>query len=142
MNLRDTVNTVCRKCTISQKTKRHKKKYGKLPPKEAECDPWDKLCIDLIGPYKFNQPNKKEPAVLWACTMIDPATGWFEIKDIKTKRADVIANVVEKTWLTRYPWPTQVVFDRGTEFMSEFSSMLEDYGIKKKPITKRNPQAN
>ena len=74
--------------------------------------------------------------------MIDPATGWFEIKDIKTKRADVIANVVEKTWLTRYPWPTQVVFDRGTEFMSEFSSMLEDYGIKRKPITKRNPQAN
>ena len=26
--------------------------------------------------------------------------------------------------------------------MSEFSSMLEDYGIKRKPITKRNPQAN
>ena len=74
--------------------------------------------------------------------MIDPATGWFEIKDIKTKRADVIANVVEKTWLTRYPWPTQVVYDRGTEFMSEFSSMLEEYGIKRKPITKRNPQAN
>ena len=74
--------------------------------------------------------------------MIDPATGWFEIKDIKSKRADIIANVVEKTWLTRYPWPTQVVYDRGNEFMAEFSTMIKDYGITKRPITKRNPQAN
>ena len=74
--------------------------------------------------------------------MIDPATGWFEIKDIKSKRADIIANVVEKTWLTRYPWPTQVVYDRGNEFMAEFSAMIKDYGITKRPITKRNPQAN
>ena len=74
--------------------------------------------------------------------MIDPATKCFEIKDIKSKRADIIANVVEKTWLTRYPWPTQVVYDRGNEFMAEFSAMIKDYGITKRPITKRNPQAN
>ena len=142
LNLRDTVQTICEKCPVCQKTKRHNKKYGKLPPKEAEGEPWDTLCIDLIGPYKFNQPNQKKPVVLWACTMIDPATGWFEIKDIKSKRADIIANVVEKTWLTRYPWPTQVVYDRGNEFMAEFSTMIKDYGITKRPITKRNPQAN
>jgi transposase InsO family protein len=44
-----------------------------------------------------------------------------------------------------YPLPmaSQVILDRGTEFMSEFTRMLEDeYGITKKPITKRNPQAN
>ena len=35
--------------------------------------------------------------------MIDPATNWFEIKEIKTKCADVIANLVEQIWLTRYP---------------------------------------
>lgn len=76
--------------------------------------------------------------------MIDPATGWFEVKQVPgTKRADVVANVVEQAWLTRYPWPQEVTFDRGTEFMAEFSEMLiNDYGVKKKPITKRNPQAN
>ena len=75
--------------------------------------------------------------------MIDPATGWFEMKDIPDKRADTIANLVEQTWLTRYPWPTQIIFDRGNEFLAEFAQMVvEDYGIKKKPITKRNPQAN
>ena len=66
--------------------------------------------------------------------MIDPATGWFEMKPIQTKKADNIANIVEQTWLTRYPKPEMVTFDRGTEFMREFAKMLtEDYGIKKKP---------
>ena len=66
-----------------------------------------------------------------------------EIKEIKTKRADVIANIVETTWLTRYPWPTQIVLDRGKEFMAEFTTMIiNDYGIKKRPISTRNPQAN
>ena len=75
--------------------------------------------------------------------MIDPVTGWFEIKDIKTKRADIIANVIEKTWLSRYPRPEKVICDRGKEFMAEFKKMIkEDYGIVQKLITTRNPQAN
>ena len=87
--------------------------------------------------------KKQKNLTLWCVTMIDPATGWFELKTIPSKSADVIANIVEQTWLCRYPWPTQIVFDRGTEFMREFSEMVvKDYGIKRKPITKRNPQAN
>jgi len=34
--------------------------------------------------------------------MIDPATGWFEIKEIESKRADYIANYLEQTWFNRY----------------------------------------
>ena len=30
-----------------------KGKYGKLLPKEAEAFPWQKLYVDLIGPYKI-----------------------------------------------------------------------------------------
>ena len=73
--------------------------------------------------------------------MIDPVTGWFKMAEIKTKSADVIANVIELTWLNRYPWPTEVVLDRGREFMAEFSEMIQkDYGLIKKPIT-TNPTA-
>ena len=76
-------------------------------------------------------------------TMIDPATGWFEIEEVATKRADVIANVLETTWVTRYPLPTEVVADRGTEFMGECLLMVhEEYGLPRKLITARNPQAN
>ena len=37
-----------------------------------------------------------------------------------------------------------VTYDRGSEFIGqEFQQMLiQDYGIKRKPITIRNPQAN
>ena len=45
--------------------------------------------------------------------------------------------------MTRYPWPVKVILDRGKEFMAEFSKMMkEDYGVTKRPITTRNPQAN
>jgi hypothetical protein len=33
--------------------------------------------------------------------MINPVTGWFE-RDLKTKKADVVANVLEQDLLTRY----------------------------------------
>ena len=75
--------------------------------------------------------------------MIDPATGWFEIKEIKDKYPHTIAHVVETTWLTRYPWPTKIIHDRGNEFLTDFAKMVkDDYGIKNTPTTKRNPQAN
>eukprot|EP00957_Ditylum_brightwellii_P139970 10665555-Ditylum_brightwellii.AAC.1 len=68
--------------------------------------------------------------------MIDPATGWFEMAEIKTKCADIIANVIEHTWFNQYLWPTEVVLDRGTESMAEFTEMIQrDYGITKCPIT-------
>ena len=141
--LREQVRKACSSCHICQLTKRTKKKYGHLPEKEAESLPWEKLCVDLIGPYTIRRKGHSD-LVLWCVTMIDPATGWFEIRELPgTKRADVLANIVEQAWLTRYPWPQEVIFDRGTEFMAEFSNMLvNEYGIKKKPITTRNPQAN
>ena len=141
-NLRDTVHKVCSKCPICQKAKRSGKKYGHLPEKEAEAMPWDVLCVDLIGPYMIDQ-EVGPPVQLWCVTMIDPATSWLEIRSIETKSADVISNVIEQAWFTRYPWPSQVVMDRGSEFMAEFAQTIqEEYGIKKKRITTRNPQAN
>jgi len=72
--------------------------------------------------------------------MINPATGWFEIKELKDKEAILVANLVEQTWLTRYSWPSEIVFDRGTEFMGQFAQMIEeDYGIIYQGTTTRSP---
>ena len=74
---------------------------------------------------------------------MDPATGWFEIARIDSKRADYIVNYLETHWLTRYPWPTEIVLDRGTEFKAEVEATIKDeYGVNKKLITTRDPQAN
>jgi hypothetical protein len=76
--------------------------------------------------------------------MIDPATGWFEIQQYDDKQSITVAIIIEQEWFSRYPWPTQVTFDRGSEFIGQdFQKMIkEDYGVKAKPITVRNPQAN
>ena len=152
-NLRKTVHDVCSKCDACQRLKRGKKAYGKLPPKEAEATPWDTLCVDLIGKYQFTPKGggKKyqmttksgKTVYLQAVTMIDPATGWVEIRALPGARADYVANQVELAWLTRYPLPSQIIFDRGNEFLAEFKTLIDkDYGITKRPITARNPQAN
>ena len=65
--------------------------------------------------------------------MIDPATSWFQMRQIPDKREDTISNIVEQAWLTRYPWPTQIIFDRGSELMAEFSTMVQ-----KPMVLKRN----
>lgn len=141
--MRDQITNYVSACPTCQKSKKRVKKYGHLPPKVAEAEPWDKMCIDLIGPYKIRRKGK--PDLVCKCvTMIDPATGWFEIHQYDDKRSITVANITEQEWFSRYPWPTQVTFDRGSEFIGQdFQKMIkEDYGVKGKPITVRNPQAN
>ena len=141
--LRTEVHKQCKNCSSCQLTKRVTQKYGHLPVKKAETIPWQTLCVDLIGPYTIHRKGKKDLS-LWCVTMIDPATCWFEIKELPgTKRADIVSLMVEQTWLNRYPWPQKVITDRGTEFMAEFIKLVkEEYGAIKKTITARNPQAN
>ena len=126
-NLDKQVENYCKRCSICQRTKKTKKKYGHLPPKKAEVIPWNMLCIDLIGPYTVKEVGKKK-WILHALTMINPATGWFEIAEISDKKAKEVANKLEQTWLSRYPWPVEVINDRGTEFLAEVHEMLtNDY---------------
>ena len=141
--MRDQITTFVQACPTCQKNKRKQKKYGHLPPKVAEATIWDKMCIDLIGPYKIRCKGK--PDLECKCvTMIDPASSWFEIHQYDDKRSFTVANIAEQEWFSRYPWPTQITYDRGSEFIgNDFQHMIaNDYGIKGKPITVRNPQAN
>ena len=65
------------------------------------------------------------------------------MREIKNKKPITIANIFDQTWLTRYPWPSAITYDKGTEFMTKFTTMIKnDYGIEKNPASKRNPQAN
>ena len=62
---------------------------------------------------------------------------------IPNKMAAEIADITKKTWFTRYPLPQRILFDRSTKFMAEYAKMCHnDYSLKRKPITTRNPQSN
>ena len=88
------------------------KKYGKLPAKLAEETLWNKVYVDLIGPYKIRGKGE-ETLILKALTMIDPVTKWFEATQYNDKKAMTIANLVETTWLVRYPRPVEITYDQG-----------------------------
>jgi len=92
--------------------------------------------------------------------MIDPATGWFEIielpiasltvirkgKEIEEiildKSSAEVSRLFNKQWLSRYPRARYIIYDNGSEFKLHFRDLCTSFGLKQKPTTVRNPQAN
>jgi hypothetical protein len=74
-----------------------------LKHKEKQCHGTD--CVNLIGPYNIKSNAVKGVKIppLKCITMINPATGWFEIKQYDDKKSITVANIVEQEWLTHYP---------------------------------------
>ena len=87
------------------------KKKGKFPVKLADQILWNKLCLYLIDPCKI-LIEIKCPLELKTVTMIDPVTWCFLITQYNKKNVINIANLVEKMWITRYPWPIEITFDQ------------------------------
>ena len=84
---------------------------------------------------------------LTCMTFIDPATGWFEMAEVPyydiddskkgnkqaiDKTSPRISLLFDKVWLSRYPRPSCVVFDNGSEFKKDFIPLLRDFAIKPK----------
>ena len=104
--------------------------------------------------------------------MIDPVTSWFEIVELPTvaqemtvppvgkgkkvtfdkntkvaepyfdKSSAQISNLVYKTWFSRYPRCRYKIYNNGSEFKLHLRSLCDTYGIKHKPTSVKNPQAN
>ena len=117
IGIRKAVQKVCKACAVCRQHKKRKTAHGLVPAKKTpEVIPWHTLCVDLTGPYKFGDIKKNSEGEviednlvhLHCLTMIDPATGWFEITDIPTKRADYVVNYLEWSWLSRCPSATSV----------------------------------
>ena len=79
--MRHTIGSHVKKCHSCHVNNRQKHKYGKLPTKLAITNPWEAVCVDLIGPYTLK--GKDGTRIDFMCvTMIDPATSWFEIVEL------------------------------------------------------------
>ena len=74
--------------------------------------------------------------------MIDPVTGWFEIAPLAKRNAYEVQKAFDSYWLARYPRPKEVGMDNGSEFKMEFSDLVVNYGMIKKPSTAYKPQSN
>eukprot|EP00804_Cyclotella_cryptica_P030697 CCRYP_009120-RA/>CCRYP_009120-RA protein AED:0.35 eAED:0.37 QI:0/0/0/1/0/0/3/0/307 len=139
-------------------------KYRKLPTKLAITNTWEALCVDLIGPFTLKGKDKTQ--IDFMCiTMIDPATSWVEIvelrchssrslifpwrqrgKGAKTHMSKLnnptLTRRQQQTWFSRYPCSQYIIYDNGSEFKLHFKTLCDSYGLKRKPTNVRNPQAN
>ncbi len=58
------------------------------------------------------------------------------------KSSAQISNLVYKTWFSRYPHCQYIMYDNGSKFKLHFWFLYNTYGIKHKPTSVKNPQAN
>ena len=154
-----TIRAHVKTCERCQKGKKRKRKYSELPPKIAETTLWRTACVDLIGPYTIK--SKDGTMLDYMClTMINPATGWFEIAELPNadvtyvrkgkeiievivdKSSVTVSQLFNKSWLSRYPRAKNTISDNGSEFKLHFKSLVDSYGLKRKPTSIKNPQAN
>ena len=138
--MRTQVQHYVKHCHECQMSKKGRKRYGHLPPKTAETIPWARVNVDLIGEYIIKTPTKVHK--LRAMTMIDPATGWFEIAPVKDPNSHTTQRILDSMWLSRYPRPKEIGFDGGSEFKWLFLDLCNNYGMKPKRTTAHNPQGN
>ena len=105
-------------------------------------------------------------------TMIDPATSWFEIAELpisQSNKLDIpmgtkghkgkdkhiqqnqpyfdkssatVGTLVNRTWFSRYPRSQYIIYDNGSAFKLHFETLCDSYGLKRKPTSVKNPQAN
>ena len=140
-NMRRDIERYTRTCRECQLCKKNRKKYGKLPANQAEPSvPWNRVNVDMVGPLTVK--TKRKTYELLVLTMIDPATGWFEVKDIPNKTAKACEEAFDDVWLSRYPRPQFIGFDNGNEYKATFKQMCRNMGIEEKPSLEYNPQSN
>ncbi len=161
--MQTTVRSIPKSCKTCQVNKTRTQKYGHLPPKIVISTPWEALCVNLIGPYT---PKGLDGSAIdfMACTMINPASSWFEIVELPLviwqsttmvkgkekvskelifdKSSNQKARLVNKIWLCRYPQCRYLIYHNGSEFKLHFETLCDSYGKKRKPTTIKNPQAN
>ena len=139
--LKEDVTEYVKNCDICQRFKKNQKHYGLLPTADARTlVPWEQVAVDLIGPWTIKAKNKT--VKLTALTIIDLATRWIEIVRVHSKDSENVALLFDRWWINRYPRPSKVIHDSGTEFSSEFRELLESTGIEDVTTTVKNPRAN
>jgi hypothetical protein len=93
--MRTDIERYIQKSCICQLCKNYRKNYGYLSKQDINQGPWHTLCVNTIGPYSVSTKHDKELNLL-AITISDPATGWFEVAEIKDKIAAETAKILDQ----------------------------------------------
>jgi hypothetical protein len=102
------------------------------------------VCVDLVSPFTIRTPSKTY--FMLALTMIDPATGWFEIIEVTNKSATSIKDLFITTdWhVTRDLNLLSLTMEENSNVSSNKCLRKTIMGLKSNQlqVTTYHPQAN
>ena len=58
------------------------------------------------------------------------------------KSSATVSTLVNRTWFSGYPHSQYIIYDNGSKFKLHFETLCYSYGLKRKPTSVKNPQAN
>ena len=137
-NMLHSITQYVKQCKFCQRYNKQTQKYGHVPPKNVlHLNPWDEVCVDMIGPWKITINSFEYQ--FRALTCIDSIICLPEIIPVDNATSQTVAS----SRLSRYPTPQRCLHDNGNEFLGpEFSAMLRKNNIKSVPTSIKNPQSN
>ena len=124
--MRDQVSTYIRSCDFCQRTKPNKK--PSRPPMahtDTPREPFEKLSIDLTGPFSKTNRNNQ-----WIVVMNDHFSKRVYARPIPNKEANSVLRVFKDIVYSNPCLPRLVLSDNGSEFAGVFQKWLSENGIK------------
>ena len=75
--------------------------------------PWESIQVDLFGSWYFTSSLGTEETIR-TVSIIDIATCWPKLHTYDDKRSETISRIVDREWFCRYPHPSTVIYNNGT----------------------------
>ena len=127
----------CKACTSCAKFNSHKKDIQPLQPIPVVHTPWNKLAVDIVGPFERTASGYQ-----YLLTVIDMATRFPEAIPLKKIDAATTAEALLKVF-SAYGTPETIVNDNGGYFTSSlFTNVLKALGISQIRVAPYHPEAN
>ncbi len=119
------VEKVSECCNTCMENKNIKNVHGYLKGSIVFSNPWEKICVDIIGPLELENNSK-----IYLFHIIDQSTRLSELKRMKFITAQEAVKIHKKEWFMKYPLPKTIVSDNGKQFTSKkFESLLKEFNV-------------
>ena len=136
-NLTKEIKNFTKNCVICIKAKSRKKTIDKPVKQTSSKHPWMAVSADLIGPFPQSYEGNQ-----YCLVVIDNLTRWTEIRAIKTKHAQSVADAFMNIFHTR-GLPLSLLCDNGKEFYNVgLKKMFQKLGTNLQYTTPYRPQSN
>lgn len=125
----------CQLCQLNDKTA--KPRPAPLQPVPLPDGPWQKVAMDIVGPFEF-----APPACRYAVTLIDYYSKWPEVAFSQTITTETVTTFLSSVF-SRHGNPLSIVTDNGVQFTSAaFAAFVEERHIHHHRSSLYYPAAN